>query len=142
MKANKLTKETIANVHEQDRGFPKFNIGDTIEVALIVKEGSKERIQLFMGYVIASKKSGISSTFTVRKIGANNIGVEKIFPYYSPVINGIKLIKKGKIRRAKLYYIRERIGKSAKIKEKIETKRKKKAVKKSTEQKKAVTKSN
>lgn len=122
MKAQKLTKETILDVDVKDRGFPKFEIGDTIEVAQIVKEGNKERIQMFAGNVIGMHKKGISSTFTIRKMGANNIGVEKIFPFHSPVIDKIKVIKRGDVRRAKLYYVRDRIGKAARIKEKIEKK--------------------
>jgi len=124
MKANKLTKETILNA-EKSRNFPAFTFGDTIQVAQIVKEGSKERIQMFMGDVICIKNNGISSTFTVRRIGANNTGVEKIFPYHSPMIDSIKLIKQGIVRRAKLYYLRDRVGRSARIKEKITTKTKK-----------------
>ena len=124
MKASKLTKETILNIDTDKTKLPKFGVGDTIEVALIVKEGSKERIQMFAGDVIAMKQNGISSTFTVRRLGANSIWVEKIFPYHSPIIDKIKIIKRGDVRRAKLYYIRKRIGKATRIKEKIKTKTK------------------
>ena len=117
MKASRLTKETILDFGLTDRGFPEFGVGDTVEVALFVKEGNKERIQLYTGDVIAMHKKGISSTFTVRKIGANNIGVEKIFPFHAPVISGIKVLKRGDICRSKLYYLRDRIGKAARIKE-------------------------
>ena len=79
-------------------------------------------MQVFEGDVIAMHKKGISSTFTVRKIGANAVAVEKIFPFYAPLVESIKFIRKGKVRRAKLYYIRERIGKAARIKEKVLTK--------------------
>jgi large subunit ribosomal protein L19 len=123
MKASRLTKETILDLNATDRGFPEFTVGDTIEVAQIVKEGSKERIQKFLGDVISMHNKGISTTFTVRRIGANNIGVEKIFPYHTPMINDIKVIKKGAVRRAKLYYLRDRIGKSARIKERVQTKK-------------------
>jgi len=123
MKANKLTKETILDVGTKDRGFPKFKVGDTIQVAQIVKEGNKERIQMFLGDVISDHKKGIASTFTVRRIGANNIGVEKIFPLYAPMIDSIKIIKRGDIKRAKLYYLRDRVGKAARIKEKVQTKK-------------------
>ncbi|MBU1007970.1 50S ribosomal protein L19 [Candidatus Dependentiae bacterium] len=119
MKANKLTKETILDLNATDRGFPKFGVGDTIEVALIVQEGSKERLQMFLGDVIGIKTNGISSTFTIRKMGANNIGVEKILPYYSPIISKITVVKHGDVRRAKLYYIRDRVGRATRIKEKI-----------------------
>lgn len=130
MRSQKLTKETILNIGTGDREFPRFNVGDTVEVSLIVKEGSKERIQKFAGDIISDHNNGISSTFTVRKIGANNIGVEKTFPYYSPTIEKIKVVKRGKVKRSKLYYLRDRVGKAARIKEKIERKVKKKAVKK------------
>lgn len=125
MKAQTLTKETILDLGTEDRGFPQFRVGDTIEVSQIVKEGSKERIQKFIGDVIADHTNGVSSTFTVRKIGANSIGVERIFPYYSPIIADIKLIRYGKVRRAKLYYVRDLVGKAARIKEKIMTKEQK-----------------
>ena len=123
MKASKLTKETILDLNTQACELPTFSVGDTIEVAQIVKEGNKERLQMFLGDVICIKNNGISSTFTVRRMGANNIGVEKIFPYYSPIIDKIKVVKRGNVRQAKLYYIRERIGKAARIREQIETKK-------------------
>lgn len=119
MKAATLTKETILTTNLPELDHPEFRVGDTIEVGQIVKEGNKERIQIFAGDVIAMHRNGISSTFTVRKIGANNVGVEKIFPNYSPVIDNIKLVKRGRVRRAKLYYLRDRIGKAARIKEKV-----------------------
>jgi len=125
MKAGNLTKETILDYGITDRGFPDFSIGDTIEVGLKIQEGNKERVQLFAGDVIADKNNGISSTFTVRRIGANGVGVEKILPLYSPTIAHIRLIKQGVIRRAKLYYVRERLGKASRIKEKVLTKEQK-----------------
>ncbi|MBD3231743.1 50S ribosomal protein L19 [Candidatus Dependentiae bacterium] len=125
MKADFLTKETIANLGVKDRSLPEFGIGDTVEIDQIVKEGDKQRIQKFKGDVIAIHNNGISSTFTVRKIGADSIGIERIYPYFSPSIDGIKIIKKGDVRRAKLYYVRDRIGKAARIKEKILTKEQK-----------------
>ncbi len=121
MKAKQFTKETINEVGVSDRKFPEFKVGDTIAVSQRIKEGDKERIQVFQGDVIAERKGKISTTFTVRKIGANSVSVERIYPYYSPLIEGIKVIKHGKIRRAKLFYIRDRIGKSARIKENILT---------------------
>jgi large subunit ribosomal protein L19 len=128
MKAQHLTKETIMSLGVTDRNFPEFKVGDTIEVAQYVKEGDKERLQMFLGDVIGIHNHGISSTFTVRKLGANNIGVERIFPYHSPIIQGITLVKQGCVRRAKLYYVRERLGKSARIKERVLTKDQKKAL--------------
>lgn len=91
---------------------PDFKVGDIIEVHTKIKEGDKERVQVFKGIVIAMKGSGISKTFTVRKI-SYGVGVEKIFPLYAPGIAKIKIVKKGNVRRSKLYYLRERIGKAA-----------------------------
>lgn len=97
--------------------IPKFEIGDTVKVWVKVVEGNKERLQNFEGVVIARKNGGIRETFTVRKI-SYGIGVERIFPVHSPKIDHIDVIRKGNVRRAKLYYLRERSGKSAKVKEK------------------------
>lgn len=116
MKANTFTKETINSVGMESRDFPDFQVGDKIAVFQIVKEGEKEREQRFEGDVIAFSKNGASSTFTVRRIGAKNIGVERTFPYYSPAIAKIQKIKSGIVRRAKLFFLRDRIGKEAKIK--------------------------
>lgn len=129
MKAGKLTKETISSLGITERSFPEFNIGDTIAVSQRVKEGNKERIQIFQGDVIAKSNNGASSTFTVRKIGANSIAVERIFPLYTPVITDIKVVRHGDVRRAKLYYVRDRVGKAARIKEKILTREQKEAKK-------------
>jgi len=122
MKAQGKTKETILAHGAVDRGFPSFRVGDTIAVTQRIREGNKERAQIFEGDVIAMKKRGIASTFTVRKIGAHSIAVERIFPYYSPRISGVKVIKHGDVRRAKLYYVRDRIGKAARLREKVITK--------------------
>lgn len=122
MKANKLTKETIAHIGTADRGFPEFNVGDTIAVSQRIKEGEKERIQIFEGDVIARNNHGISSTFTVRKIGANSVPVERIFPHYSPLVESVKVIRRGDVRRAKLYYLRDRVGKAGRVKEKTVSK--------------------
>jgi large subunit ribosomal protein L19 len=104
-----------------EEGFKKeitdFNVGDTVKVFVKVVEGDKERIQPFQGVVIARKGSGARETFMVRKISFG-VGVEKIFPVYSPNISKIEVLKQGSVRRAKLYYIREKKGKAAKIKEK------------------------
>lgn len=127
MKAQKYTKETILDIGAIDRGFPRFSYGDTIEVAQRVVEGNKSRVQYFEGDVIAIKHRGISSTFTVRRIAANGVAVERIFPYYSPLIEGIRFVREGDVRRAKLYYMRERVGKRAQVQEKVRTKEEKAA---------------
>jgi len=98
--------------------LPKLLIGDTVKVHIKVKEGSRERIQVFEGTIIAKKHGGISETFTVRRI-SYGVGVEKVFPVNSPNIDKIEIVRKGKVRRAKLYYLRDRVGKAAKVKEKI-----------------------
>jgi len=125
MKASTLTKETICQLGVTERAFPKFRVGDTIAVSQIVKEGVKERIQVFQGDVLAMRGAGASTMFTVRRISANNVPVERIYPYFSPIIDSIKVIKRGCVRRAKLNYIRDRVGKAARIKEKVLTKEQK-----------------
>lgn len=127
MKSPKYTRETIKELGQYDRGFPNFKVGDCIEVALKIKEGDKERLQMFEGDVIAMHKSGVSSTFTIRRIGANGIAIERILPYYSPAIDSIKYVHQGDVRRSKLYYMRSRIGKAARVKEKVLTKEQKNA---------------
>lgn len=97
---------------------PAFEIGDSVVVHNKIKEGSRERIQLFEGTVIAKRNGGISETFTVRRI-AYGVGVEKTFPLHSPSVVKVDVTRHGKVRRAKLYYIRERVGKAAKVKEQI-----------------------
>ena len=91
-------------------------IGDTVKVHLKVKEGNRERIQIFEGTVIAKKHGGIEETFTVRRI-SYGVGVEKVFPVHAPSIDKIEVVRHGKVRRAKLYYLRDRVGKAAKVKE-------------------------
>lgn len=114
-----IIKELDKKYLKQDP--PQFNVGDTIRVYAKIVEGDKERLQGFEGIVIAKKGGGISSTFTVRKI-VQSIGVERIFPLHSPKVDRIKIIKRGKVRRAKLYYMRDRIGSAAtKIATKEET---------------------
>ncbi len=125
MKAQGYTKETIAQMGVSKVDFPSFREGDTIAVHQRIKEGDKERIQVFQGDVIAMRKQGASSTFTVRKIGAHGVAVERKFPFYSPIIKEIKLVKMGDVRRAKLYYVRDRIGKAARLKEKVVTREQK-----------------
>ena len=97
--------------------FPVFGAGDTITVYYKIKEGDKERTQFFKGVVIQRRGAGVTETFTIRKIGSNGIGVERIFPMASPNIDGIKVLKRGKVRRARLFYLRDLVGKKAKIKE-------------------------
>lgn len=97
---------------------PKFNVGDTVRVHNRIKEGARERIQYFDGTVIAKKNGGISETFTVRRI-SNGVGVEKTFPLHSPNVVAVDVIREGKVRRAKLYYLRDRVGKAAKVKDKV-----------------------
>ena len=98
--------------------LPKLVIGDTIKVHVKVKEGTRERIQVFEGTIISKKHGGISETVTVRRI-SYGVGVERVFPVNSPNISKIEIVRKGKVRRAKLYYLRDRVGKAAKVKERI-----------------------
>ncbi len=98
--------------------LPELCIGDTVKVHVKVKEGNRERIQVFEGTIISKKHGGISETFTVRRL-SYGVGVERTFPVNSPKIAKIEVVRKGRVRRAKLYYIRERVGKAAKVKERI-----------------------
>ena len=107
-----LNKETLANE------VPQVNIGDTVRVHVKVKEGSRERIRVFEGTVIAKKHGGIEETITVRRI-SYGVGVEKVLPIHSPSIATIEVVRNGAVRRAKLYYLRGRVGKGAKVKEKL-----------------------
>ncbi len=100
----------------QKSTVPAFNVGDTVRVSFKVIEGTKERIQAFEGIVIAKKNSGIRETFTVRRL-SYGIGVERTFPVHSPKVADVKVIKRGKVRRAKLYYLRDLTGKAAKVEE-------------------------
>ena len=95
---------------------PEFRAGDTVRVNVKIREGDKFRVQAFEGVVIAIRKKGLGSTFTVRKVSFG-YGVERIFPLYSPIIENIQVVKRGRVRRAKLYYLRERKGKAARIRE-------------------------
>ena len=98
--------------------MPVVNVGDTVRVHVKIKEGSRERIQVFEGTVIAKKHGGIEETITVRRI-SYGVGVEKVFPIHSPSIATIEVVRNGAVRRAKLYYLRGRVGKGAKVKEKL-----------------------
>ena len=97
---------------------PVVNVGDTVRVHVKIKEGNKERIQVFEGTVIAKKHGGIEETFTVRRV-SYGVGVEKVFPLHSPNVEKVETVRKGKVRRAKLYYLRDRVGKAAKVKESV-----------------------
>jgi len=104
------------NQENVKQNIPEFSVGDTVKVMVKVIEGDRERLQAFEGIVIARKNGGISETFTVRRMSFG-VGVEKTFPLHSPKVADIKVVRKGKVRRAKLYYLRERTGKAAKVKE-------------------------
>ena len=99
--------------------LPEFSIGDTVKVDVKIKEGDRERIQVFEGTVIARKGSGISETFTVRKV-SYGFGVERIFPMHSPSVQKVTVVRKGRVRRSKLYYLRTRVGKAAKVKARVQ----------------------
>jgi large subunit ribosomal protein L19 len=104
---------------EQMRELAPFNVGDTVRVHNKIKEGNRERIQIFEGTVIGKHGGGISETFTVRRI-SYGCGVEKTFPKHSPNVDKVEVIRRGKVRRAKLYYLRDRVGKASKVKEQID----------------------
>lgn len=95
---------------------PSFNVGDTVRVSAKIKEGNRERIQIFEGTVLKRQNGGIRETFTVRK-SSNGVGVERTWPLHSPVVENIEVVRRGKVRRAKLNYLRKRVGKAAKVKE-------------------------
>ncbi len=97
---------------------PVIEIGDTVKVHVKIKEGEKYRIQIFEGTVIAKRHGGIAETFTVRRV-AHGCGIERVFPVHSPVVDKVEVVRHGKVRRAKLYYLRDRVGKAAKVKEEI-----------------------
>lgn len=98
--------------------LPEMNIGDTVRVHVKIKEGSRERIQVFEGTIIARKHGGIGETITVRRL-SYGVGCEKVFPVHSPSIVKVETVRRGKVRRAKLYYLRDRVGKAAKVKERV-----------------------
>lgn len=98
--------------------LPEMNVGDTVRVHVKIKEGSRERIQVFEGTIIARKHGGIGETITVRRL-SYGVGCEKVFPVHSPSIVKVETVRRGKVRRAKLYYLRDRVGKAAKVKERV-----------------------
>ena len=117
--SDQLIKEFEKEYNETKASFPDFQAGDTVIVAVKIKEGNKERVQNFQGTVLQRRNEGTNGeTFTVRKV-SNGIGIERIFPAASPNIDSIKVIRKGKVRRARLFYLRGRQGKSARIKERL-----------------------
>ena len=117
---SKSYEEIIKGIEDaQLRETPlEFNVGDTVKVSALIKEGEKSRIQVFEGTVIKIQGAGARQTFTVRK-NSNGVGVEKTWPVHSPLIDKIEVVRKGKVRRAKLNYLRDRIGKAAKVKEAV-----------------------
>ncbi len=109
--------KTISQDSEK-KELPAFEIGDTVRVDVNIREGDHERIQAFEGTVVARKGSAISETFTVRRV-SYGVGVERVFPIHSPNVKEVKVVRRGNVRRAKLYYLRDRVGKAAKVKERI-----------------------
>ena len=109
--------ESFENAQIAGKQVPEFRAGDTLRVALRIKEGDKSRVQNFEGICIARRGTGTGETFIVRKIGANSVEVERIFPIYSENIEEITLVRRGRVRRSKLFYLRDRRGKAARIKE-------------------------
>lgn len=118
-----MATDVIKQIEAQqmDRKLADFRVGDTVKVLFKIIEGKTERIQAYEGLVICFKNGGLGKTFTVRK-NSYGVGVERVFPYYSPRIAGIEVLRPGKVRRAKLYYIRTKIGKDAKVKARIQKK--------------------
>ena len=112
--------EIIKKIEEgqMKENVDSFNVGDTVRVSALIKEGNRERIQVFEGIVIKRQGGGSRETFTVRKT-SNGVGVEKTWPLHSPTVSSVKVVRRGKVRRAKLYYLRDRVGKKAKVKEVI-----------------------
>ena len=110
--------EIIKNIEaaQLKETVPSFNVGDTVRVSAKIKEGNRERIQVFEGTVIKRQNGGVRETFTVRKI-SNGVGVEKTWPLHSPSVENVEVVRRGKVRRAKLNYLRDRVGKKAKVKE-------------------------
>jgi len=110
--------DLINNIESEylKQDLPEFKSGDTVKVNVKVIEGNRERIQTFEGVIIAANGAGVNKTITVRKLSFG-VGVERIFPVHAPIVDSIEVVRKGKVRRSKLYYLRDRVGKSAKIKE-------------------------
>lgn len=111
---NTVIKELTANHIKED--IPEFAVGDTVRVSVKVREGERERIQVFEGVVIKRRGSGIQESYTVRRI-SHGIGVERVFPLHSPLVDKIEVSRRGRVRRSKLYYLRDRVGRAARVKE-------------------------
>ena len=111
-------KKIAAASMKEAANIPQFEIGDTVKVSVNIREGERERIQMFEGTVIARKGSGVAETFTVRRV-SYGVGVERVFPVHSPNVVAVAVVRKGRVRRSKLYYLRDRVGKAAKVKEQI-----------------------
>jgi len=109
--------ENFENAQITEKTIPEFRAGDTLRLAVTIKEGDKTRVQSYEGVCISKRGQGTGKTITVRKIGANGVGIERIFPMYSDSITEIKVIRRGRVRRAKLFYLRDLAGKKARIKE-------------------------
>ncbi len=109
--------ENFENAQISEKKIPDFRAGDTVRLAVTIKEGDKTRVQNYEGVCIAMQGTGTGKTITVRKIGANSVGIERVFPVYSDSINEITVVRRGRVRRAKLYYLRDLTGKKARIKE-------------------------
>ncbi|MFA5235112.1 MAG: 50S ribosomal protein L19 [Sulfurimonas sp.] len=109
--------ENFEKAQVAEKNIPDFRAGDTVRLAVTIKEGDKTRVQNYEGVCIAKRGQGTGQTITVRKIGANSIGIERIFPIYSDSINEIAVVRRGRVRRAKLFYLRDLAGKAARIKE-------------------------
>ena len=114
MNANEIIKSIEAEQLKAE--VPQFRVGDTVRVHALIKEGTRERVQIFEGTVLKRQNGGARETFTVRKF-SNGVGVEKTWPVHSPIIDKIEVVRRGKARRAKLFYLRDRVGKAAKVKE-------------------------
>ncbi|CAN5132945.1 MAG: 50S ribosomal protein L19 [Euzebyales bacterium] len=115
-----MNRTDLVDIENLRDDVPDFRPGDTVKVHVKVTEGNRHRIQVFEGDVIARRGSGVRESFTVRKISFNAVGVERTFPVHAPVIDHIEVTRRGKVRRAKLYYLRDRVGKKARIKERRE----------------------
>jgi large subunit ribosomal protein L19 len=119
MKAKQYTRETILQLGVHDRKFPALRPGDRVRITQLIVEGDNKRSQQFEGDIICIRNHGIATNFTVRKMGAGSVAIERVFPYYSPLITDIALVRRGMVRRAKLYYVRHRVGKASRIDELI-----------------------
>ena len=117
LKMDALKKIAEGSLKSQEN-MPKFEVGDTVKIGVNIREGDKERVQMFEGTVIAKKGSGVAETFTVRRV-SYGVGVERVFPIHSPNVVSVQVVRKGRVRRSKLYYLRSRVGKAAKVKEQI-----------------------